>query len=457
MSQDTTPKAQNSSASNPAESLQPVIYGVLPDQPGDEINLGDLFSKLIAQWKLILAITASGTLLAVVVALILPNVYRPAITVSIPLSGDIASVTTIYTLLVGSGSGSELPATPQGIFNEYFGLLRSGSILTDYIHEKNYLNKLYPDDEKPESVLLAKLLEGWNVEIEEPAPEEKGAHIASPKRVKAGIDVEYEEIGVDLLNGYSSYVNQKLITNLQDDVHKTIKNKIEVLSKTIASQREQYRLDRVLTIKKMEQDNAKEIAVLEEQVLAYLKKAEANRATRIANAKEALDMAKSLNITYPTTLAALAEKSQKGKSANTAITVLDKQSSSLYLKGSKYLTTLIETLENRKSDEKYLAEINNLRERVYLIKNDQVLAALKKRESDDPWIKDLPEKLAKIDALKKLNPDFASLVAYSTDQSAMITDKKVKPKRALIVIIAFLLSMMIAVFVAMVVGARKER
>lgn len=140
---------------------------------------------------------------------------------------------------------------------------------------------------------------------------------------------------------------------------------------------------------------------------------------------------------------------------HTAITVVDKQALSLYLQGSKYLITLIETLEKRKSDEIYLSEINSLREKIYLIKNDQTLAALKKRESDDPWIKNLPEKLAQIEELKTLNPDFTNMVAYSVNESAMITDEKIKPKRKLIVVIGFMLSLVLAVFAAMIVASMK--
>ena len=445
---------KNQNIQNSENSLQPIIYGVLPNQMGDEIDLGKLFSRLFSQWRLILGIASSGTLLAVVVALILPNVYLPSVTVSVPLSGNVASVATINTLL--SGGGDELPAEPQQVFSSYFKLLRSDMVLTEYIHEKKYLEQLYPDDAELESVLLFDLLDGWRVKIEEPAPEKKGAYIANPNRVEISIEVEDEAIGVDLLNGYSSYVNQRLVTNLQNDAREIINYKIEVLSKQVAMLRDQYRQDRVLIIQKMEQENAKEIALIEEQVTAYLRKQAANRATRIANAKEALVMAKSLDITYPTTLEALAQKSQKGNGTNTAITVVDKQASSLYLQGSKYLTTLIETLEKRESDEEYLSEINNLREKIHLIKNDQALVALKKRESDDPWIESLPEKLAQIDALKILSPDFTSLIAYSTDGTAMITGVKIKPKRKLIVVIGFVLSLVFAIFVAMIAASRRK-
>lgn len=67
MSSDTKQNAQK-----PENPLQPIIYGVLPNQLNDEINLGDLFSKLLDQWKLILGLTlGGGTVLAVLLALLL--------------------------------------------------------------------------------------------------------------------------------------------------------------------------------------------------------------------------------------------------------------------------------------------------------------------------------------------------------------------------------------------------
>ena len=196
---------------------------------------------------------------------------------------------------------------------------------------------------------------------------------------------------------------------------------------------------------------------MQEQISANVAKAKADRATQIVNAREALEMAKSLDITYPTTLDAMAQKGQKGSGGNTAITVVDKQVSSLYLYGTKYLSTLIETLTNRKNDEQYLAEVNNLREKIHLIKNDQTLAALKKRQSDDPWIEGLPGKLAEIGAIEALSPDFAGLVAFEMDESAVITGKKTKPNRKLIVVAGFVLSLFIALFVAIIVASLKEK
>ena len=434
--------------------LQPVVYGVLPDQPDDEISLVDLFSKLASQWKLITAVTVAGTLLAAAFALVLPTVYQPSLKVSVPSVGNTAALATVNTLL---GGNDNIPSSQQAVFTSYYNLLRSGDVFAEYIHESNTLEKLYPDATEDKSVLLANLIKGLKVKIEEPAPERKGGYVANPKRLAVSIEVKDESAGVELLNNFAAYANQMLLTRLQNDTHEITGNKIEILNKQVAKLREQYRQDRILSIKKMEQDNAKEAALLQEQISAYLAKAKANRATRIVNAREALEMAKSLDVTYPTTLDAMAQKGQDGRSVSTAITVVDKQTSSLYLQGTKYLSTLIETLINRKNDEDYLVEVNNLREKIHVIENDQTLEALKKRQSDDPWIKGLSGKLAEIGALQALSPDFSGLLAFNMDESAAITNEKTKPKRKLIVVAGFVLSLFIALFVAMIVASLKDK
>ncbi len=447
-------KNQSQKLASHENLYQPVFYGVLPDQLNDEISLLDLFSKLASQWKLIVIGAAGGTLLAVALALLLPTVYQPSLKVSVPSAGNMAALATVYTIL---GEEDNILSLQQAVFTSYYNQIRSVDVFTDYIHKSNYLNKLYPDIAEDISLPLANLIEAFKVEIEEPAPERKGGYVANPNRLVVSLEVENEAVGFELLNNFADYANQRVVTSLQNDTHEIIRNKIEVLSKQVAKLREQHRQNRILNIKKMEQENAIEIALLQEQISAYIARAKADRATQIVTAREALEMAKSLDITYPTTLDAMAQKGQGGSGGNTAITFGGEQVSSLYLHGTKYLSTLIETLTNRKSDEQYLTEVNSLREKIQVIKNDQTIAALKKRQSDDPWIEGLSEKLAEIGAIEALSPDFSGLLAYNMDESAVITDKKTKPNRKLIVAVGFVLSLFIALFVAIIVASLKEK
>lgn len=434
----------NTSAQTPPQT---VIYGQLPDQVNDEINLGEVIRGLLGQWKLLVGITAIGTLLAIVIALTLPVVYQPSVTLSLPLASNTAAVDTINKMV---GENSNIPSTPQAIFSHFYNVLRAENILANFMQETGYLNKLYPDSNEPESVLLAEILEGFQLVINEPSVEKKGAYIANPKRVTLSIEAEDEAVGVDVLNQYVGYVNKTLVQNAKNNANGIIENKIDLLNKIIARQREQYLQERLLSISKMEQDNEKEIALLEEQITAYLEKSKKNRATRIANAEEALAMAKSLGIMYPTTVDNLAQKGQKEGTIKTAITVVDKQSASLYLQGEKYLSTLIQTLEKRESDEEYLSEINTLREKIHIIKNDQVLVALKKRTSDDPWIPELSIKLAKISSLQSLQPDFSSMISFNLDAPAIVTNEKIKPKRVVIVMTGIIFSFFLALFITLI-------
>lgn len=467
----STSRITNSNISEPENILQPIIYGVQQEQRGDEIDLGELFFKLASQWKYILLISLGGTVFSMIIALMLPKIYQPSVTVSIPLAGNVVSVEAINTFLYSTKeeTGNNKISTSQIVFNNYFNLLRSQRVFDEYLHEKNYIQKLYPGVKKTESLLLAvNLINALNITIEEPNPDKKGDYIANPERVKLSLYINNEAIGVDLLNSYSNYVNQRLIASLQKDTIEILKNKIITHTLQIANLRDQYRQERLLTINKIEQENTEKITKLKEQISATLRKAKANRKTEIATAEEALKMANSLNITYPTTLAALAQRDQKGGGSSTAVTVVDNQKPShylqetkhlttLYLQGTKYLTTLIETLSKRKSDERYLVKINDLKEKIQLIENDSILSALKTRKSDDPWIKELPIKLAEIDALKRLNPDFTNLVSFNMDESALVTGAAVKPNRTLIILIGFVLSLILALVVALIMASIKKK
>jgi len=473
----------NTTNKNTAENvLQPVIYGVLPNQAEDEIDLGELFSRLISQWKLILAITAGGCLLAVLLAVLLPKVYKPTATVSMPLPGNLAPIINVNAQLGGYsitsvtrtklkktfskdqlstlnkllGGNNAISATPEGIFRKYFNLLRADKMLASYITEKQYLKKLYPDAKKPASTLFAKLFKGFSVEVLEPKPQTKGGYVAKPKRIKISLDVKNEQTGVSLLNGYVKYINRQLINTLQVNVRNAINGRIKIISAKVVTQRDQARQSRLLTIKKIQYDDAKNIARLQAQIAASISKATLVRKTRIAEANEALKLAKALGVVNMSTMDIMAKKGMKSRDTGTNIAVVDKQSIPLYLYGSKYLNTLIGTLEKRKNDAIFLNNINTLKEKIQLIESDTQLAALKNRQSDDPWIAGLSEELAKISSLKKLKPDFNHVLAYTLDSSAIVTGNSVKPKRKLIVALGFVLSLFIGIFVALVVGAKKE-
>ena len=226
---------------------QPVFYGVLPDQLNDEISLLDLFYKLASKWKLIVIGTAGGTLFAAALALLMPTVYQPSLKVSVPSAGKVPLLATVNTIL---GVKDSIPSSQQAVFTSYYNHLRSGDVFAEYIHESNSLEKLYPDATEHKSVLLADLIEGLKINIEEPAAERKGGYVANPKRLVASLGVENEAASVELLNNIADYANQRLVTSLQTDMHEITRNKIEILTKQVAKLREQYRQNRILSIKR---------------------------------------------------------------------------------------------------------------------------------------------------------------------------------------------------------------
>lgn len=76
------------------------------------------------------------------------------------------------------------------MFTRYFNLLRSGDVFVEYIHESNYLEKHYPDATEPKAVLLAGLIKGLNIKIEEPVPERKAVMLKIPKELPLALKLK---------------------------------------------------------------------------------------------------------------------------------------------------------------------------------------------------------------------------------------------------------------------------
>jgi chain length determinant protein (polysaccharide antigen chain regulator) len=416
----TTGKEESSQSENGnTPPLQPIIYGYMPEPRDDEIDLAELLSRLAKQWKLILGITFGGTILALVLALSLPKVYEPTISISVPSISDVAQLQTINALFIGDNDnisspyfmnegeyssidepvyyffnlqlsrmkGEIIPSSPQTVFKKYYDVFRSEKVWSEYLQNiKNlprYSDKLNQNKGNLAGVFNAVI----STKIEEPTPHKKGGYVRNPKRVSVALKVQNEEIGVELLNGYPDFVNQKLIEKLHKDAKAIIKSRVDELGIRIARMREQYKLERQLKIQRKEQENDEQIALLLGEVT-------------VLSARE---------------------------------------------KGS------------RDYEVKITSEINVLREKIHLIETDPVLAALKKRKTDDPWIEGLPEMVAELETLKSLNPDLEHVMAYSLDESAVVTGEAIKPKRAVIVFTGLVISFVLSVIIVVLfVRANKE-
>jgi LPS O-antigen subunit length determinant protein (WzzB/FepE family) len=306
----TTGKEESSqSTNNETPPPQPIIYGYMPDTRGDEIDLAELISRLAKQWKLLLGITLGGTLLAGIIAFSLPKIYKPSITVSVPSVGDVAPLKTInallesknknisYNFIINAGADSSpgrplddllnlltskirneiIPSSPQTVFNEYYALLRSERIWSEYLHNKNSKPAHSNNINNNKGNVASERSIAINTIIEEPTPIKKGRYIDNPIRVRVDLEVQNEALGVELLNAYPEFVNKKLKEKLESDVQEIINSKLDEINERVTRLREQYKQDRLLTMQKIELENAERVARLQNTISTFQEKAKSSR------------------------------------------------------------------------------------------------------------------------------------------------------------------------------------
>jgi chain length determinant protein (polysaccharide antigen chain regulator) len=142
-----------------------------------------------------------------------------------------------------------------------------------------------------------------------------------------------------------------------------------------------------------------EIQGVQDQIAALRTAAKTNRQDEIARVESALQLAQAIQLTDP-------------PSSGNLITSYT--GNTLYLRGSKAL--------------------------------EAELSLLKKRQSDDPYITQLPNLLYAQQLLQRVNSDPKDLTAVTIDQHAEIPVKPIWPRKALIIAIAIVLGLILAIF-----------
>lgn len=500
------------------DSSKPVTY-TIPSEflnyQEDEVDLLQYLILVKNAWKTIIAISFVAALTSVVIALSIPKVYRSSVEVALPTSDAIAAFNE-------TGLGT---FTKKELLKHYYDLVRSQSFFREFLLTKGYLQQLFPQDYNvdKEQRLFAAFAGDFTIEIIEPIVE-GNEFVENPTMFSFSAMHIDEELLVKILNEYADYTNYTLTSEIKREQTSERSFKLAKLNRDIEilradalnrrnldiekiqtdnlekiAQLEQSRAlllvkakaDRQTQIALAEENNLKQVRKLEQQKQLLVSKAAEDRAVRIANAKEARTFAVSLNITYPTKLENLTASQQAATSTSgkTEISLSESQTLPLYLMGTKYLDTLIKSLEgrdndaqfiseiaqinseiekakndpalfilkNRQSDLPYLTQINKIEEQIAQIKDDQRLKALISRKSDDPFIEKLPDLQSEMERLKSLPMSFDGVKTYSSAKPALVTKKAVKPNRKMIAIVGTILGGMFAVLYVLVSAALKSR
>ena len=128
---------------------------------------------------------------------------------------------------------------------------------------------------------------------------------------------------------------------------------------------------------------------------------------------------------------------------------------SWYLYGEKALLKRVELLQNRTSDDPFIPELVTLNNQLNEVQNNNLLETFETRQDDSPFIAEI----AKLDVEKiKLESRIVAMIdasAMKLSQVALTPNEPIKPNKIMIVLLAFIGSFMISIFLALVMSALK--
>ncbi len=343
----------------PQGSYQPAVHYI----QDDEIDLLDLFRTLARRWKTIVAITVLCTAVAIAVALLTPPVFKAAAHLLPPLKKDIqtfgqigggsVSAGSIYTDFTRNANSLSIKRAffEQEDLSTYFRAENASEPLTEsemYVLFESFLNILSIGTDKKNSDLLS-----------------------------VSIEWDSAEGAADLVNKYVDFVAQITLDQAIVNFENARSTKLISINIDIAAKR---------------------------------KTAEQKRLRRIVQLKEALAIAKSLNIVNPLDSTSNGQPVAKG-------VLFEVSSGPQYYRGSRALEAEINTLSTRVDDDAFIGALSGLQE--------------------------------SIERLKLIVLDKASLKAIRVDSPAIPPLFRVKPKRSLIVVLGGILGIMLGVMTAL--------
>jgi len=210
-------------------------------------------------------------------------------------------------------------------------------------------------------------------------------------------------------------------------------------------------------IERLETADALERNTINDKIASLRDKVRGERLDRIAKLKEAANIAHSLDI-KDYNLKIISDSAMTTSQILTGISSDDLEP---YARGYVAIEAEIINLSNRTIDDPFIPELRGLQEKLKLLEHNRKVEQLKSRENDDPFIKSLRVKENELARLASIDIDPATVKTAHIDQAAFPPDKRIKPKRKLIVVLGFMLGLMLGVFAAFFVNfienQREER
>lgn len=407
-----------------------------PTSSNDEIDLIELFRALWRQKILIASITLLVTLLAALYAFLATPYFQARTYLRpVPQSNlDQLNETGIYKL------------TPEEAINRVAGGLSSyDNRLEFFMNNQELFPNLTERGEQLEQAFAEFNEEAFEMLFPDPKRTEN-------RSAFVGLRLTYPEgvAGASVVNGFVAYVLELERREIAEDVESLVKNRLASLEMNIEAQRANYEASKEAKIASLLEESALKQAQLQDELAALRAELKTRRTNRIQQLTEAISIAESLGIRKPTSPSAMSDLARGG--AQVIRTEVNSRETPLYFMGTEALSAERDALASRKSDDFIEPRIAEIQSELAMLENNREVEILREREGEDLYLTNLAELREEAARLKGIKLDTDRLRLVRLDQPALDSSKPIKPKKALVLALGFVLGGMLGVFAALVRG-----
>ena len=427
----------------------------LPEQnyyQEDEIDLKQLFRSLADRKWFIFGFTGLVTALAIAYALSIPPTYKASTSFLSPSTSSVLQLNKIKLT-------SETSETSETIYRKFLNKVMSSQFQRKIFDENDYLAKLNPENKPIKN--LDSFIGGFTKSITiESNKEKKGETSNYEKPITISLEGGDSAIISNFLNDLANTADTETVSEFLAIIQQKIDIRLEEINKQRVLLLSRTKQDRLSKIERIKIEDGQKINELNDQIERLKFKAKSDRLNKIKTLKDSAAMAKALGITNSNFKAINNNNNNNNSgSGNPSLTVTiedNQQVPKWYLFGETALLEEINILKNR-DDEAYIPEIVNLQNKLSSIKSNQTLKTLESRKDDSPFVAEINKLDIEAIKLKSFEPSSAGINAMQLNQHAYPPETPIKPKKKLIVTVAFVAGFILSIFLVFIMNAfRKE-
>lgn len=405
-----------------------------------EIDLFRIFNTIWRRRVLIVAVACACAVLGAAVAYSITPVYETSTTLKpIALNQlDALNRSKIYTL------------PPREALKRVGATLDSYTARLDFFRSRPDLIDAFKD----EGQSVEQAFEDFNsgalsvVQADLKKTDLLSDFIALKMRFEKGVD------GAGILNAFVDYAIERERSQLSRDIQIILANRLSEVDAELSSAMMEYQAGNDGRIARLEEADAIKRAQLNDELKALRVQLKLRREARLAELEEAIGVARSLGLKKPSTPSLMADEGTGG--GNIIRTEVNGRPVPLYFMGTEVLEAERVALRKRTSDDFVEPRIGQIRKELILLSTNRKIQAIKSRANEQVFLEGIEALRVERARLKAIDTQLQGLHLVSIDQRAVASTKPVKPRKALIVLIALLGGLVLGTVIALLRGAFKD-